>query len=249
MRALVAVTLAAVSLGLLGSRAGADAQATRLIGTVDSYAQIGLTQENGAPVTTIPPGDYEIEVRDTATLHNFHLTGPGVDRATSVQGTETVTWSLTLANGAYHYQCDPHQLTMFGNFTVAASPPPPPPGPPPPGPPPPQPPPPAPPPPGPPPPPPISPPPPLQPAATVRKLSVRMAPGRVVVASLTASAPTRATMELRRGPRIVQSKRVALKAGRNVVRMQIRRTVRPGRYLLVLRTTAGRRVSHLLRLR
>jgi hypothetical protein len=76
-----------------------------------------------------------------------------------------------------------------------------------------------------------------------------MAPGRVVVASLTASAPTRATMELRRGPRIVQSKRVALKAGRNVVRMQIRRTVRPGRYLLVLRTTAGRRVSHLLRLR
>jgi plastocyanin len=242
MRALVAVTVAAVSLGLLGSRAGADAQATRLIGTVDSSSQIRLTYENGTPVTTIPPGDYELEVRDTATAHNFHLTGPGVDRATAVLETETVTWSLTLANGAYHYQCDPHASVMFGDFTVAASPPPP--LPPPPGPPPPQPPPPAP-----PPPPPSTPPPAIRPTATVGKLSVRMAPSRVVVASLTASAAAPATMELRRGQRVVQSKRLALKAGRNVVRMQVRRSVRPGRYLLVVRTTAGRRASHLLRLR
>jgi hypothetical protein len=76
-----------------------------------------------------------------------------------------------------------------------------------------------------------------------------MAPSRVVVASLTASAAAPATMELRRGQRVVQSKRLALKAGRNVVRMQVRRSVRPGRYLLVVRTTAGRRASHLLRLR
>jgi plastocyanin len=249
MRALVAVTLAAVSVGLLGARADAGAQATRLIGTVNSAMQIGLTDENGAPVTTIPPGDYEIEVRDTATFHNFHLTGPGVDKATSVTGTETVTWSLTLADGAYHFQCDPHYYAMYGDFTVGTAPPPPPPGPPPPAPPPPLPPP-APPPPGPPPPPPTAPPPPPRaPAATVGKLSVRMAPGRVVVASLTSSAPARATMELRRKARIVQSKKVALKAGRNTVRMRIRAGVPPGRYLLVLRTTTGRRVSHLLRLR
>jgi plastocyanin len=246
MRALVAVTLAAVSVGLLGSRAAAGPQATRLIGTVNASAQIGLTDANGAPVTTIPPGDYEIEVRDTATFHNFHLTGPGVDKATTVAGTGTETWSLTLANGAYHFQCDPHFYAMFGDFTVGTAPPPPPP----PLPPPPAPPPPLPPPPPPPPPPPTPPPPPPRtPAATVGKLSVRMAPGRVVVASLTASAPARATMELRRKARIVQSKKVALKAGRNVVRMRIRAGVPPGRYLLVLRTTTGRRVSHLLRLR
>lgn len=248
MRALVAVTLAAVSLGLLGSRADAGPHATRLIGTVNAAMQITLTDGNGAPVTTLLPGDYDIEVSDTTAFHNFHLTGPGVDKATTVAGTETETWSVTLANGAYHFQCDPHYYAMFGDFTVGTAPPPPPPGPPPPGPPPPAPPPPLPPPPPPIPPPP-PPPPPRTPAATVGKLSVRMAPGRVVVASLTASAPARATMELRRMARIVQSKKVALKAGRNTVRMRIRAGVPPGRYLLVLRTTTGRRVSHLLRLR
>jgi hypothetical protein len=74
-------------------------------------------------------------------------------------------------------------------------------------------------------------------------------PGRVVVASVRAAAPTAAAMELRRGARRVQSKRVSLRAGRNVLRMQIRRSVRPGRYVLVVRTVAGRRLSHRLRLR
>ena len=243
MRVLVAVTLAAVAIGVLGARADADSEATRLLGTVDSTATIALKTESGAPVTTLTPGDYDVAVTDSTSFHNFHLTGPGgIDRATTVPGEETVTWSLTLVEGEYSYVCDPHAPYMNGKFTVAAAAPPPPPQPPPPGPPPTPP---------PPPPPPIEHPPPVSrtPAAALSRLSVRMAPGRVVVASLTASAPTRATIELRRGPRIVQSKRAALKAGRNVVRMQIRRTVRPGRYLLVLRTTAGRRVSHLLRLR
>jgi hypothetical protein len=248
MRVLLAVTLAAVAIGALGARADADAEATRLVGTVQSFTNFSLTNENGALVTTLPPGSYDIDVTDSTTEHNFHLTGPGgIEESTTIGGQESVTWQLTLAVGDYHYVCDAH-ASMAGHFTVVGSspPPPPPPGPPPPGPPPPPPP--GPPPPA-PPPPPIEHPPPLAPPASLSRLSVRVAPGRVVVASVHAAAPTGASMELRRGARRVQSKRASLTTGRNVLRMRIRRDVRAGRYLLVVRTTAGRALSHRLRLR
>jgi len=246
MRVLLAVTLAAVAIGALGARADADAEATRLVGTVDDAAIIALKHGDGTPVTTLPLGAYDIEVTDSTTVHNFHLTGPGgLDRSTTIGGQESVTWSLTLGEGDYHYVCDTH-ASMAGHFSVVGStpPPPPPPGPPPPGPPPP-----APPPSPPPPPPPIQHPPPLAPSASLSKLSVRVAPGRVVVASVHAAAPTRASMELRRGARRVQSKRASLRTGRNVLRMRIRPDVRAGRYLLVVRPTAGRALTHRLRLR
>lgn len=244
MRVFVAVTLAAVAIGALGARADADAEATKLVGSVDATATISLEHENGTPVTTLSPGSYDIEVTDSTPVHNFHLTGPGgVEKSTTIAGQESVTWSLTLAEGAYHYICDAHP-NMFGHFSVVgpSPPPPPPPGPPPPGPPPP----PEPPPPAPTPPPPIQHPPPL---ASLSRLSVRVAPGRVVVASVHAGAPTGASMELRRGARRLQSKRASLATGRNVLRMRIRRDVRAGRYVLVVRTTAGRALSHRLRLR
>jgi hypothetical protein len=250
MRVLLAVTLAAVAIGVLGARASADAQATRLVGTVDDTATITL-EKDGTPVTTLPPGEYELEVTDSTSSHNFHLTGPGgVDESTTIAGQESVTWPLTLAEGDYHYVCDAHGF-MAGHFTVPGSspPPPPPPGPPPPGPPPPAPPPPPPGPPPVPPPPPIQHPSPLAPAASLSRLTVRVLPGRVVVASVHATAPVRALMELRRGARRVQSKRASLTTGRNVLRMRVRRGVAAGRYVLVVRTAAGRALSHRLRLR
>jgi hypothetical protein len=247
MRALVAVTLAAVAIGLHGSRADADSQATRLIATVENPAAIRLTHENGTPVTTLAPGSYDIAVTDSTQIHNFHLTGPGgIDRSTGVIDVESPTWSLTLGAGAYHFQCDPHFSYMYGDFTVSDSPAPPPPGPPPPGPPPPGPP--TPPPPA--PPPPTGPPPPTRTTAALARLSVRMAPGRVLVVSVRATARTSARLELRRNrSTLVQSKRVTLKAGKNTVRMTIRRSVRPGRYQIVVRTSGGRTLSSSLRLR
>lgn len=245
MRALVAATLAAVAIGALGARADADAEATKLVGTVDDTATISLKHENGTPVTTLAPGSYDVEVTDSTTGHNFHLTGPGVDQMTDVAGQGTVTWPLALADGAYHYVCDLHSA-MAGHFTVGSlqpPPPPPPPGPPPPPPgPPPTPP--------PPPPPPIEHPPPLPPAAaSLSRLSARVGPGRVLLATVHAAGPTTGSLELRRAARRVQSRRIALRAGRNVLRMQIRRGVRPGRYQVVVRTSAGRAVSTRLRLR
>ena len=246
MRVLAAATLAAVF--VLAPAAEPAAQAEKLIGTVGPGSIITLTRQDGSPVANLAPGTYDIEVSDLSTIHNFHLTGPGVDRATKVEVEETVTWTLDLAAGSFHFQCDPHYPYMYGDFTVGSEPPPPP-GPPPPGPPPPGPPPPPPPAP-PPPPPPIEHPPPVRaPAATVSRLSVRLAPGRVVVATVQAGAATRAALELRKGARRVQAKSVLLKRGRNVLRMRIRQSVRAGSYMVVVRTSAGRLVSHRLRLR
>jgi hypothetical protein len=246
MRALAAVTLAAAAIGIFGARAHADAQATKLLGAVQDPAAIGLTHENGTPVTTLAPGEYDIAVTDSTSFHSFHLFGPGsVDENTGIAAIESPTWTLTLVDGQYQYFCDAHPA-MNGQFTVGAQPPPPPPGPPPPGPP--APPPPAPP--APPPPPPIeAPPPPARLPATLSRFSVRVAPGRVVVATVHAGAATKASLQLRKGARRVQTQAVSLKAGRNVLRMRVRRSVRAGLYTLVVRTSSGRVVSHRLRLR
>ena len=95
-----------------GSAAG-----NTLEGTVGPGFTITLTQ-NGKPVTALAAGTYTITVDDKANIHDFHLTGPGVDKATDVSGTGTTTWTVDLKAGKYHYQCDPHASSMNGNFTV-----------------------------------------------------------------------------------------------------------------------------------
>jgi plastocyanin len=127
-RARALLVVAGVILAL-ASPAAAFAQ-TRLIGTVgtnDSFT-ISLTTAAGTPVRDIPAGTYEIEVRDRSDMHNFHLTGPGVNRSTSVDFVGTVTWTVTLADESrYEYVCDPHAGQMNGEFTTGGGPPPPPP--------------------------------------------------------------------------------------------------------------------------
>jgi plastocyanin len=87
------------------------------VGRDDSHA-ISLTNEAGAPVGSLAPGTYTIEVHDRSTIHNFRLSGPGVDRVTSVLGTGDFTWTVTLTDGYYRYVCDPHVATMHGDFVV-----------------------------------------------------------------------------------------------------------------------------------
>ena len=43
-----------------------------LAASVGPGFSISLTQ-NGSPVTSLAPGTYDINVSDTATVHNFHL--------------------------------------------------------------------------------------------------------------------------------------------------------------------------------
>jgi plastocyanin len=126
------LVIAAVAVGVLGSPTAAYAQ-TRLVAEVgqgDAFT-ISLRTAAGGSVDNIAPGAYEIEVNDHSGMHNFHLTGPGVDMRTTEAFVGRVTWNVTFQNGRYNFQCDPHPTQMRGSFTVGTAPPPPPPPPPP----------------------------------------------------------------------------------------------------------------------
>ena len=111
--AVVALVLVLAS----GGQAAPD-QSTKLHGRVGPGFTISLTTDAGARVTHLDPGTYEIEVEDESEEHNFHLMGPGVDRATDIAGEGKELWTVTLRDGTYRFQCDPHQGTMNGSFTV-----------------------------------------------------------------------------------------------------------------------------------
>ena len=126
--------LAAAAAALLASPTAAFGQ-TKLIANVglNEGFTISLTNEAGTRVTDIPAGTYEIEVRDHSNMHNFHLSGPGVNQSTEVDFIGTVTWTVTFQDRQrYRYVCDPHAGQMNGSFTTGGGPPPPPPPPPPP---------------------------------------------------------------------------------------------------------------------
>jgi hypothetical protein len=89
---------------------------------------IGVFTADGRRVTRLPPGTYTVQVHDLSTAHNFHLTGPGVDRRTPVGGDDGIQhpiWTLTLRTGTYTFKCDVHTTTMRGTFVVAVGAPPP----------------------------------------------------------------------------------------------------------------------------
>ena len=50
-------------------------------------------------ITASRRATYSIVVRDRSKLHNFHLVGKGVNKKSTVAGTGTTTWKLTLARG------------------------------------------------------------------------------------------------------------------------------------------------------
>ena len=112
------LALAAIALLVSAGGQATPGQGTTLHGRVGPGFSIVLTTEAGARVTKLDPGTYEIVVDDLSAEHNFHLLGPGVDEATEIGDTGTVRWTLTLRDGTYTYQCDPHQGTMTGSFTV-----------------------------------------------------------------------------------------------------------------------------------
>ncbi|MGH3002492.1 MAG: plastocyanin/azurin family copper-binding protein [Gaiellaceae bacterium] len=89
-----------------------------LKGVVGPGYTITLTQ-NGKKVTKLKPGTYVFKISDKASTHNFHLTGPGVNKMTTVQSKGSYTWKLKLKKGTYRYVCDPHRTFMKGSFKVS----------------------------------------------------------------------------------------------------------------------------------
>lgn len=77
--------------------------------------EIALTAEDGTPVEVVAAGSYTLVVNDLARIHNFHLSGPGVDVGTDVPGTGEQTFEVTFEAGRYDYVCDPHP-SMSGAF-------------------------------------------------------------------------------------------------------------------------------------
>ena len=75
----------------------------------------------GKDLKTIKAGTYRIKVEDKATIHNFHLFGPGLNKKTGVSFKGETTWTIKLKAGRYTYQCDPHAAGgMKGHFRVTA---------------------------------------------------------------------------------------------------------------------------------
>ena len=124
-RRIVLVAVVALAGAALAPLALPRPAATILHGVVGPGATITLTNAAGNVVRQVPKGEYTILVDDRSAEHNFHLQGPGVNRATSVDAVETATWDLTLTDGVYRFFCDPHAFSMRGTLTVGTPPPPP----------------------------------------------------------------------------------------------------------------------------
>jgi plastocyanin len=120
----VATTSAATSSSAASSSSsGGSGAATALTGTVGTAADpnafsITLTDSSGKPVSTLAAGHYTIAVHDLSAMHNFHLTGNGVDQKTAVPDIVNTTFDVTLTAGQYTFKCDPH-AKMTGTFTVS----------------------------------------------------------------------------------------------------------------------------------
>lgn len=117
----VCLLVLAALLGATRGQAG-QAQNTKLFGSVGPGFSITLRDAQGNAVTRVEPGTYDIEVRDLADLHTFHLRGPGVDERTQVEFTGTVNWTVTFQNGEYTFLCDVHPLDMRGTFVSGNAP-------------------------------------------------------------------------------------------------------------------------------
>ena len=69
----------------------------------------------GVRIKTVVAGPVVLTVSDRSPKDNFHLSGPGVNRATSMTRKGTFVWKLTLKSGMYVYRSDATP-TLRGTF-------------------------------------------------------------------------------------------------------------------------------------
>ena len=111
----ITILLATVT-GALAIAVPSNAAVTKLTGTVGPGFTITLTQ-SGKKVSSLKAGKYTFAISDKSSIHNFHLTGPGVNVKTSVAAIGQKSFFITLKKGTYKFICDPHPF-MKGSFTV-----------------------------------------------------------------------------------------------------------------------------------
>jgi plastocyanin len=124
---IVALTLAGLALAACGSSSNNDTSTAAAPASTGAAAAGGQTL-NGTvgpgftismDKTSVAAGTYTLVVDDQGSIHNFHLTGDGVDVKTDVAGTGKKTFTVTLKPGTYNFVCDPHSSQMKGTLTVS----------------------------------------------------------------------------------------------------------------------------------
>jgi plastocyanin len=116
--AFLLAVLAAIA--ALVAAASAGAATPKLVGVTGPGFTITI-KSAGKAVKSLKAGTYVITVKDTSSIHNFHLTGPGVNKSTTVPFTGTKTWTVNLKPGTYTYKCDIHASSgMIGKFKVTS---------------------------------------------------------------------------------------------------------------------------------
>ena len=119
MTRIAALVVLVTTMLALAAPASAVRVAGRIIVTVGPGPKLVLETREGARFKTLKPGYYLILVRDLSNRRNFHLRGPGVNRASSVKGVKGgAIWRLRLRKGTYQYYSDGFRSTMKGSFKV-----------------------------------------------------------------------------------------------------------------------------------
>ena len=118
----LSLTVSAVIAVLLPLAASGNPVRPQLNGKVTARG-ISLTDRDGRRVKVLPPNSYRILVKDSSTVQNFHLAGPGVNLKTRVAATGTRDWTVELRPGKYTYWSDKN-TKLRGSFTVTLGPPP-----------------------------------------------------------------------------------------------------------------------------
>src|SRR5919204_1000781 len=104
IRHLLALTaVAAVAAVVPAAAQSENPTLVAIVGTNDAF-EIDLANAEGVTITHLDPGTYTIVVHDRSRIHNFHLSGPGVDMKTDVAFVGDQTWTVTLKDGLYGYQ-------------------------------------------------------------------------------------------------------------------------------------------------
>ena len=114
----IRVLLGAATVALVATSAATPMALPKLTGTVGPGFTISL-KRGLAPVKLLKAGKYTFVVSDKASIHNFQIKGPGLNRAITAVGfvgTKTVT--LLLKRGTYTFYCVPHASSMRGSFRV-----------------------------------------------------------------------------------------------------------------------------------
>jgi len=112
MRAISLTLTTAVAILALAAPTFAASHGNTLTGTDGPGFTITMNKK------TVKAGTYTIVVHDKSNIHNFRLTGPGVNKLTSVPYVGTKTWTVKLKKGTYQFVCDPHRAIMHGVLKV-----------------------------------------------------------------------------------------------------------------------------------